>query len=167
MITINKINVNQLNEVQRIALKTWPKTFANILSPDQIDYMLNWMYDIAALRSQLIEKKHVFVLAEEHGNYLGFASYEVNQGGTNKTKIHKIYILPEAQGKGIGKKLMQFIKMAAIENNNEFLFLNVNKFNQEAIDFYTHIGFYEAFKEVIDIGKGFVMDDVVMQFDLT
>ncbi len=167
MITIKKINGDLLHEVQRIALKTWPKTFANILSPDQINYMLDWMYHIDALQSQLIEKNHVFILAEEMGNYLGFASYEVNLSGTPKTKIHKIYILPEVQGKGVGKKLIQFIKMEAIENDNGFLFLNVNKFNQAAIDFYTFIGFYEAFKEVIDIGNGFVMDDVVMELKLT
>jgi hypothetical protein len=44
--------------------------------------------------------------------------------------------------------------------------LNVNKDNQKAIDFYTSQGFVEIYKEVIDIGNGYVMDDAVMELPL-
>lgn len=167
MIKIVQASNDLLPEIQKIAYHTWPKTFAGILSSEQIDYMLKWMYDLKSLETQLKEKNHIFLLAEKNGKYLGFASYETNHEGTDKTKIHKIYILPEAQGKGVGKKLIQFMEKAALENGNKILFLNVNKFNQGAIDFYCRIGFYEAFKEVIDIGNGFIMDDVVMELKLT
>jgi len=167
MINIVRATTDLLPEIQNIAYHTWPKTFAAILSPEQINYMLNWMYDLKSLESQLKEKNHVFVLAQENGKYLGFASFETNHGETDKTKIHKLYILPEAQGKGVGKSLIQFMEKAAIGHDNSSLLLNVNKFNQGAIDFYTHIGFYEAFKEVINIGNGFVMDDLVMELKLT
>lgn len=167
MISIKKINEDLLSEVRKIALKTWPKTFANILGPEQIEYMLDWMYDIEALKSQLNNKGHVFLLAEENRNYLGFASYEINHGGSQKTKIHKIYILPETQGKGVGKKLLQAVLEIAQAKNNTHIFLNVNKYNQNAISFYKRMGFNESFKEVIDIGNGFVMDDVVMELKLT
>jgi ribosomal protein S18 acetylase RimI-like enzyme len=167
MINIVRASADLLPEIQKIAYQTWPKTFSNILSPEQINYMLNWMYDLKSLETQLKDKNHIFLLAEENGKFLGFASYETNHGETNKTKIHKIYILPEAQGKGVGKKLIQFMEKAAMENGNKILFLNVNKFNQGAIDFYSRIGFYEAYKEIIDIGNGFVMDDLVMELKLT
>jgi diamine N-acetyltransferase len=167
MITISKINESLLPEIRRIAFKTWPKTFAHILSPEQIDYMMDWMYDLDALRSQISDKNHAFLLAEELGKYLGFASYEVNHGGTKKTKIHKIYILPEIQGKGVGKNLIMAVSEIALNHGDTHLFLNVNKHNQTAIDFYNHLGFYEAYKEVIDIGNGFVMDDLVMELKLT
>jgi diamine N-acetyltransferase len=167
MIHIVRASADLLPEIQNIAYQTWPKTFSNILSPEQINYMLNWMYDLKSLETQLKDKNHIFLLAEENGKFLGFASYETNYKGTGKTKIHKIYILPEAQGKGVGKKLIQFMEKAALENENKMLFLNVNKFNQGAIDFYSRIGFYEAFKEVIDIGNGFIMDDLVMELKLT
>lgn len=167
MIKIVRASTDLLPEIQKIAFKTWPKTFAAILSPEQIDYMLKWMYDLKSLETQLKEKNHVFILAEYNGKHIGFASYEINHGRTEKTKIHKIYILPEAQGKGVGKALVQFMEKAAMGHDNKILFLNVNKFNQGAIDFYARIGFYEAFKEVIDIGNGFIMDDVVMELKLT
>jgi diamine N-acetyltransferase len=166
MIEIVKASVTDLLHVRTIALETWPKTFSNILTSDQISYMLDWMYDTEALKSQVKEKQHVFLLAKENGKYLGFCSYELHSKEGTKTKIHKIYILPETQGKGIGKKLLYAVRQIAEENGDTHLFLNVNKYNQAAIDFYAHIGFYESYREVIDIGNGFVMDDVVMEFKL-
>ena len=50
--------------------------------------------------------------------------------------------------------------------NQKSLLLNVNKYNQKAIEFYNRIGFQEIYKEVIDIGNGYVMDDVVMELNL-
>jgi ribosomal protein S18 acetylase RimI-like enzyme len=166
MIEIVKAPVSDLLHVRAIALETWPKTFADILTPDQISYMLDWMYGIEALKSQVLEKQHVFLLAKEKGKYLGFCSFEVHSTADLKTKIHKIYILPDTQGKGIGKKLIEAVRQIAKENGDSHLFLNVNKHNRAAIDFYEHIGFYEAYKEVIDIGNGFVMDDVVMELKI-
>jgi diamine N-acetyltransferase len=166
MIEIVKASVSDLIHVRDIALETWPKTFSNILTQDQISYMLDWMYNTEALKSQVLEKQHVFLLAKENGKYLGFCSYELHCREDSKTKIHKIYILPETQGKGIGKKLLNAVRQLAQENGDKHLFLNVNKHNQDAIDFYEHYGFYEAYREVIDIGNGFVMDDVVMELKL-
>ncbi|MFD2201272.1 GNAT family N-acetyltransferase [Shivajiella indica] len=163
MIEIIEATLEDLIQVRSIALQTWPKTFSNILTLDQIEYMLNWMYSPKALESQVLEKQHVFLLAKEEGKYLGFCSYEVHSKEGMKTKIHKIYILPETQGKGVGKKLIGQVEQIAKANGDKYLFLNVNKYNQSAIDFYGHLGFYEAYREVIDIGNGFVMDDVVME----
>ncbi|WP_332913722.1 hypothetical protein [Algoriphagus boritolerans] len=42
----------------------------------------------------------------------------------------------------------------------------MNKYNQKAINFYLKMGFQEIYKEVIDIGNGYVMDDVVMELKL-
>ena len=162
---IRQLPKEELTKVQSIAHRTWPSTFANILSPEQIDYMLNWMYDLKMLESQL-EKGHTFLLAEEDEKELGFAGFELNYSEGQKAKLHKIYLLPEAQGKGTGKGLILEVADRARKNGQKSLLLNVNKYNQKAIEFYARIGFNELYKEVIDIGNGYVMDDVVMELNL-
>ncbi len=162
---IRQLSKEELTKVQSIAHRTWPSTFANILSPEQIEYMLNWMYDLKMLESQL-EKGHTFLLAEENGGELGFAGFELNHSEGPKAKLHKIYLLPEAQGKGAGKALILEVAGRARKAGQKSLLLNVNKYNQKAIDFYLKIGFQEIYKEVIDIGNGYVMDDVVMELNL-
>ena len=162
---IRQLSKAELNIVQSIAHRTWPSTFADILSPEQIQYMLNWMYSLDMLESQL-DKGHTFLLIEENGIELGFAGFELNYSEGPKAKLHKIYLLPEAQGKGAGKALILEVADRARKARQKSLLLNVNKYNQKAIDFYLKMGFQEIYKEVIDIGNGYVMDDVVMELNL-
>ena len=39
--------------VNHLAHKIWPIAFKDILSKDQIDYMLDWMYDVNTLEEQV------------------------------------------------------------------------------------------------------------------
>lgn len=155
-----------LQIVQAIAHRTWPNTFGEILSPAQISYMLKMMYDLSVLEAQS-DKGHTFLLIEEDGQEMGFAGFELNYYAEGpKAKLHKIYLLPASQGKGMGKKLILDVARRAKEAGQQSLLLNVNKYNQKAIEFYQYIGFVEIYKEVIDIGHGYVMDDVVMELAL-
>ncbi|MFN3999799.1 N-acetyltransferase family protein [Algoriphagus sp.] len=165
MIQIRTLFKEDLSKVQSIAHRTWPSTFADILSPEQIEYMLNWMYSLEMLESQF-EKGHTFLLAEENGEELGFAGFELNVAEGPKAKLHKIYLLPSSQGKGVGKALIFEVADRARKAGQKSLLLNVNKYNQKAIDFYLRVGFQEIYKEVIDIGNGYIMDDVVMELKL-
>lgn len=151
----------QLSIVQQLAHRIWPHTFEKILSVEQIDYMLVMIYSIESLEMQLQDNK-IFLLVEEGDRFLGFASYELNCDNSNKTKIHKLYVLPETQGKGIGRQLITFISDIALVNQNSTLQLTVNKYNK-AKDFYIKNGFEITEEAVFDIGNGYVMDDYVME----
>jgi ribosomal protein S18 acetylase RimI-like enzyme len=147
--------------IQQLSHRIWPVSYKDVISEGQIDYMLNMMYSLESLEEQLQNNK-IFILAEEDNSFIGFASYEVNFDGLQKTKIHKLYVLPQTQGKGVGKQLVDYITDIASENQNTFLQLAVNK-NNKAKDFYLKIGFQIAHEAVFDIGNGYVMDDYVME----
>jgi diamine N-acetyltransferase len=159
--TIVVATKEQLPIVQELAVIIWPDTYGKILSNEQFDYMMEMMYSIQSLEKQLQNNK-IFLLAEDENRFVGFAPYEVNNNNSNKTKIHKLYVLPETQGKGIGKKLIDFITDIAITNHNSILNLTVNK-NNKAKDFYLKNGFEITEEAVFDIGNGYVMDDYVME----
>jgi ribosomal protein S18 acetylase RimI-like enzyme len=165
-IKIKVAKASDFGIIQTIAHQTWPTTFGEILSKPQIEYMLDMMYSLDSLKSQVEEKNHCFLLAWEEDEVLGFLSYELNYKGRSKTKIHKIYILLQAQGKGVGKLLIQRAIDTALNEKNSHLLLNVNKYNLNAIRFYEKLGFYEASREDISIGNGFLMEDVVMELKL-
>ena len=156
-----KANSEHIPIIIELTKKIWPVAYGEILSKAQLDYMIEKFYNETALR-ELIQKGHVFYLAQDDkDNYVGFVSYEINSE-PNKTKIHKIYVLPQTQGTGLGKQFFELVKEKAIENNQKAIFLNVNKYNN-AINFYTKLGFVKVKDEVIDIGNGYVMDDYVME----
>ena len=158
---LTALKIEQLPIVIDLTKKIWPVAYGEILSKAQLDYMIDKFYNETALR-ELIQKGHVFYLAQDdNGKEVGFVSYEINSE-PNKTKIHKIYVLPETQGTGLGRQFFELVKEKAIENQQNAIFLNVNKYNN-AIHFYTKLGFTKVKDEVIDIGNGYVMDDYVME----
>ena len=165
MIKIVPATLEDLPKIQEIAYKTWPVCYGEILSSEQMTYMLDSFYSLESLKQNLTEKKHQFLLAYENEIPLGFASYEHNYKGENKTHLHKIYMLTEAQGKGIGKILINKVEVLAKENQSTAVSLNVNKYNK-AQDFYKKLGFKVVADVVIDIEQGFVMDDFIMEKEL-
>lgn len=161
MIIIEKATTEDIKTIQAIAKETWPVTFGEILSESQIDYMLEMMYSTEAIMRQMTAQNHVFFLAIESSKPVGYLSVEANYKGQSKTKIHKIYILPSAQGKGIGKLLIEKATQVAKERQNLWLSLNVNR-NNVAVKFYETVGFATVGQENIDIGNGFLMEDYIM-----
>lgn len=162
---IVEATTDHIYNIQVLSNVIWPATFSNILSQEQISYMMDMMYSTSALEKQMNELNHHYLLAEEDGEYLGYLSYELNYKGTPITKIHKIYVLPSIQGKGVGRLFIDAVSKLALKNNNTLLSLNVNRYNK-AIDFYKRMGFDFFASENIDIGNGFLMEDFVMNKDL-
>lgn len=148
--------------IRSIAYRTWPETFESILTPDQIMYMLEQMYSIESLKDQTHNRGHQFIVVKIGQDYYGFSSIEPNYAAQSQTKIHKIYVLPEAQGKGIGKALFAEITKRALQAGNQKLLLNVNR-NNKATHFYQGIGFNIVDNEDIDIGNGYYMNDYIME----
>ena len=165
MVHLRLLAKEELILIQKIAHQTWPSTFAGLLSEAQIAYMLNRMYDLKMLESQ-VEQGHNFFVAEEQGDAIGFAGFELNHLEGPKAKLHKLYLLPSSQGKGAGKSLLLEVVKRAREAGQKSLVLNVNKYNKKAIDFYIAMGFVTIRQEVNDIGSGYVMDDDVMELAL-
>ena len=162
MITITEATISDIEQIQNIVHITWPITYGEILSKEQLDYMLNLFYSDEALTLQYNKKEQLFyMIYEDQTDNIGFIGIEHNYNGEAVTKIHKIYLLPETQGKGIGKKVIDEIGILALQNNSKALLLNVNRFNS-ALGFYKKIGF-EVIDEVnIEIGNGYLMEDYVM-----
>ena len=99
MVHLRLLAKEELILIQKIAHQTWPSTFAGILSSEQIAYMLNWMYDLQLLESQM-DKGHGFLVAEEDGAAIGFAGYELNHLAGSLSKLHKLYLLQQPRKRG-------------------------------------------------------------------
>lgn len=164
MIRILQATITDIPLIQEIAHATWPNTYGSILSDEQLEYMLDLMYSDESLLQQL-KTKPLFFLAYENDICLGFISCENNYQNKKVTRLHKIYILPEAQGKGVGNALIEKVVGLAKENQSETISLNVNKFNK-AVSFYKKMGFEVVEEEDLDIGNGFLMEDYKMELKL-
>lgn len=157
---IIELTTEHIPLIQSLAAEAWPHTYKDLLSAEQIEYMMNMMYSTDSLQRQMHAGSH-FVAVKEGENYLGYLAYESGYNGQPQTQIHKIYLLPASQGKGVGRILIDKACEAAREHNDEKLRLNVNRDNN-AVNFYKHMGFEIVCVEDNDIGCGFLMEDYVM-----
>ena len=164
VLTIRTAELEDLNTIGYLAYQVWPTAYKEILTFEQLHYMLQYFYSPTALREQMLSKQHVFVLVEnEEDEPLGFASYsEIRE---RIFKLHKLYILPATQGKNVGRTLLEAVEDDCRELGGEKLLLNVNRFNK-AKTFYEKLGYAIIAEEKVDIGNGFVQDDYVMEKSL-
>lgn len=159
-------NTEHIQEIQDIAEKTWAVTYRDLLSKDQIAYMLDMMYSDRALTEQMTRLGHHFFMIrqDDADHWQGFVSYELNYDGQPKTKLHKLYLLPECHGSGMGKILVNKVWEEVRKNGNTAIFLNMNRDNKTK-DFYEHMGFRIVREEDNYIGNGYWMIDYVFETD--
>ncbi len=162
MLSIRRAATNDIRLIRELTFQIWPQTYAPILSTEQIAYMLDMMYSEAALNRQFNEG-HSFIVCYNNEEPVGFASW--SEIGPGIYKLHKIYVLPQKQGSGIGKYLIQYIVSDIKERQAIALELNVNRYNTAKI-FYEKLGFVVIREEDIDIGTGYFMNDYVLRYDL-
>jgi diamine N-acetyltransferase len=163
-LTIRQADIEDINEIGFLANDIWPKVYDYMLSSQQIDYMLKLFYTPESLYRQMVEQHHIFFLAELDEIPVGFAS--VGRLMDEIFKLHKLYVQPELQGKGIGKALVEAALDEAFEGGGRKLQLNVNK-NNKTISFYKKLGFVITGEVNLDIGSGYTISDFVMEREIS
>lgn len=162
MITFKNATENDIPLIQNLAEKSWNSAYSKILSKDQIEYMLREMYSVEEISNHLKNANYFYYLILQDEIPAGFIGFEFHYE-KNTTKLHRIYLLEEFKGKGLGKKGLEFLKEKVQESSDQRIILNVNKDNP-AKKIYESQGFQVYHEEVFDIGNGFVMDDYLLEF---
>jgi GNAT superfamily N-acetyltransferase len=162
-IIITRAGLSDRAFIRSVSERTWPSTYGHIISQEQIDFMLDWMYSDASLEKQMNTGCEFYIASKQNDNGdldpVGFCSVSPEDGAH---KLNKLYVLPVAQGTGAGKALLNKAIEVAKAAGSTSLFLQVNKQNT-AYTFYLKKGFIKELEFKFDIGNGFYMDDYVMR----
>ena len=76
MLTIQKVTVADCELINKMAGEVFPATYKEILSPEQLDYMMDWMYAPENIRKQMEEEGHVYFIAYKEGKPCGYVSVQ-------------------------------------------------------------------------------------------
>ena len=158
---VKKAGAESVPVIKNLSNIIWPLTYSEIITTQQVDYMMDLMYSNAALKKQM-EKGDQFIIAYSEEMPVAFASYSAKESNPAIYHLHKIYILPNQQGKGIGKGLINYIKQDITPATT--LQLNVNR-NNKALQFYQKLGFKIIAEQDSSIGNGFYMNDYIMELN--
>lgn len=163
MYKIRQASVHDVQLIQDLTYKVWPQTYAAILSKEQIDFMLDLMYNEAELKRQLNDPVHKFLLVYDDASPVGFASYSPQDA--RQWKLHKLYVLPATQKKGLGSLFIRHIINDLKLSGAASLILNVNRYNN-ARHFYEKTGFKIINEVDVPIGHGYFMNDYIMEIKM-
>ena len=164
MMKNTKATIEKITLIKEIAEKSWRKHYPGILSNEQIEYMLELKYSQTELQNHFENPNYHYYLLGDEEKTLGIMGFE-NPYQEKTTKLHRIYLLEEAKGKGVGKFAINFLKNQAKESGDQRIILNVNKQNPSYY-FYVSQGFKVYEEGVFEIGNGYVMDDYLMEYFL-
>lgn len=165
MFSIRKASNKDCRLIHDLAIQIWEPTYGKILSPDQLDYMFNMMYDVSNLQKQMDELQHQFFIIYANNNPAGYLSIE--KVSDNLYEFQKIYALPSMHGTGVGRYIIEqgIEYLKSIQAPPFTIELNVNRDNP-ALGFYKHMGFYEYAKRDFHIGNGYYMNDYIMRMEI-
>ena len=165
MFNIRKATTDDITLIHEMAWVVFPHTYKDILTPEQIDYMMEWMYSEKNLCKQMEEDGHIYYIAFKENEPVAYLS--IQPEGEHIFHLQKIYVLPSFQGMNLGKLLFE----QAIKAIKELhpapcqMRLNVNRENK-AVTFYQKMGMKKVDEGDFPIGKGFYMNDYIMGLDI-
>lgn len=157
-----KATLTDIQAIRDLVDITWPASYSSIITHEQIQRMLEVLYHPELLKNQIQDPAHHIILLENKQQLLGYA-HGIVEG--NSMKLSKIYFLPEYQGKGYGKILLQHMENKATEQGICRMTLNVNRQNP-ALSFYKKMG-YEILEKVDIPFESFWLNDFILQKNLT
>ena len=165
MFSIRKATPEDIPMIHDMAWVVFPHTYKEILTSEQIDYMMDWMYSITNLEKQMIEDGHIYYLALKENEPAGYLS--IQPEGDHVFHLQKIYVLPSFQGMKLGKQLFEQAIRAIKEIHPSpcQMRLNVNRQNK-ALTFYEKMGMTKVDEGDFPIGNGFYMNDYIMGLDI-
>ena len=164
MIAIKKATEADIRLIHKLGCEAFPQTYEKILSPAQIEYMLDWMYSEKSIAEQMKEG-HTYYIGLLDGEPFGYVS--VRRESEALFHLEKIYLLKRFQGRKLGRllfeKAQEHVKSECPSPCR--MILNVNRYNA-ALGFYKRMGMSEVGRGDFTIGNGFFMNDYIMGIDL-
>lgn len=153
-----------LYNIAALADDIWHEHFTPIIGTAQVDYMLDKFQSVDALNRQIMKEGYeYFVLIYEYlmAGYVGIREDE------DALFLSKLYIHEECRGKHITTNVMNYLTALCKKRGLNKIWLTCNKHNEKTLAVYHHLGFETVREQVTDIGNGYVMDDFILEYQIS
>ncbi len=151
----------ELKSLAILASEIWHEYFPCIISNEQIDYMVEKFQSYEAIQEQL-KSGYEYYFITNGDDILGYMGVKEGKED-NKMFLSKFYLHKDNRGKGYASKAFRDLEKIVTQRDLKGIWLTVNKYNDNTVAAYEHMGFVKARTQVADIGNGYVMDDFIME----
>lgn len=157
MITIRKLVAKDARLLAKIARQTYSEHFEYLWEDEGKDYIAKH-FNEEILESELGDADILYFAGyfdDEIAGYLKLRPQNTLSmfGESDAFEIERIYLTKRAQGKGIGKKMMNLALEIAEKMRKETIWLKVMDGNERSIKFYERFGFSKCGAEQLNLPK--------------
>lgn len=153
------VGLEEIEQASKLAGAIWTEHYAGIISDEQIGYMVDKFQSSTAIQEQLANGYEYYWMLYE-GKKVGYFAIKAEAG---LLFLSKIYLDKAYRGKRIASRAFAYLKQLCKERKLSKIWLTVNRNNATSIAVYQKVGFVVDREQVADIGRGFVMDDYIME----
>ncbi len=158
MIEINKCVTKDLALLREVSQQTFVNTYAHLNDPVHFKEYLKHAFTLEQVKKELSNPNSEFYFLIENKKIIGY--FKVNTGSAQSEgddpvalEVERIYLVREAQGKGLGKRMLAFAEQLAKKRNKKYIWLGVWDQNPDAIAFYQRMGYSKFGEHIFTIGK--------------
>ena len=168
---IRRASTDDIPLIRQLADTAFRNTYREILSPEQMAYMMGWMYSESSLLRQMGPDGHAWFIATLGDDPCGYFSVQplgLQEDGAYLFELQKIYLLPAFQQQHIGRRMYEYVCRFVKQAANGWpcrIELHVNRYNS-AVRFYKHLGMEILREGDFPIGHGYYMNDYIMGVSL-
>ncbi|HWB63015.1 MAG TPA: GNAT family N-acetyltransferase [Chitinophagales bacterium] len=155
-LSFRRANEDDIETIRLLAAKIWHEHYPDIITVEQIDYMLADRYSPQAMQNGMAKGEQYF-MAYADDEPVALGCIEPRNDGYF---LHKFYVDVARHRGGIGSRFFDYI-LAQIDSSKPIR-LQVNRLNYKAINFYFKNGFVIEAIGDFDIGGGYQMNDFIM-----
>ncbi len=138
-----------LPAVQKLLGVCWHATYDAIYGVERVSVITADWHSMPSLKARLAKPYSEFIVAEGPLGLVGMAF--ASQSDPAFVMLHRLYVLPEAQGRGLGKEMLGEIEAAFPDA--QAIRLEVEAANTKAVRFYERGGF-ETVSRTENCGDG-------------
>ncbi len=169
-ITVEKVTLNNIEQLQEIGRKTFYETFAGSNTEEDMQKYLDESFAETKLTEELTDQNSEFYFAKIENKIIGYLKINFGASQTelkdNKAlEIERIYVPKEFHGKKVGQILYDKAIEIAKQNKSDYVWLGVWEENPRAINFYKKNGFVEFDKHIFKLGND-EQTDIMMKLKL-
>jgi GNAT superfamily N-acetyltransferase len=164
-IAIRTATLSDAAAIAHVHVESWRTTYAKIIPDDYLKGLDETLR--ARLWNERLGSGSLVFVAEWDGHVVGFADAGPNREAVGKcdAELYAIYLLKDAQKRGIGARLLRAVANALLERNFKSMAVWVLEQNRSR-HFYEKTGACMTTSKVIDIGGTKLMEVAYAWADL-
>ena len=151
-IVIRPWQKGDLEAIRKVTWQSWISTYSSFIPENDLRSYFDIYYTESSFLRMLNDPFMQGFIAEMDGHIAGYARLFFNRD-ENRLYVSSLYFLPEFQGQGMGKQLVESAEGYAAEKGLDELWLGVMAKNRQALVFYRKVGFQFVREEPFTMGK--------------